>query len=213
MDVSHQMEGYAVVRVRVPAGEAPKGPMRDVEVAWENFLDGTSGRARIPDAGPWNEADVKRERGEALLDTALISVTPGGIFVRPHAPESDDPRTFVIDAKGQRTSMEYPNWSVFLAEMDVEIRSDAALVSGRPTAVGTTNEESWGPLTMALASRADDGKGPWGAVFTTLGPGTTSEGERIARNDWSYLGTTSVGAVSVFSVPKESFAAAFFYPY
>ena len=57
-----QVEGYAVVRVAYPtdAKGKPKvgAPLRNVEVAWENFLEGTSARARIPDAGPLEREDI-----------------------------------------------------------------------------------------------------------------------------------------------------------
>ena len=61
--------------------------MRGIEVAWENFLDGTSGRATIPDAGPFELGDIKTNRPLAF-DTALLSVSLNGIFVRPHSPSA-----------------------------------------------------------------------------------------------------------------------------
>ncbi len=49
---THQVEGAAAVRYRVPqARGASGGSLRDVEVVWENLLDGQHERAILPDAG------------------------------------------------------------------------------------------------------------------------------------------------------------------
>src|SRR5262249_5113347 len=79
VDVSHQMEGYAAARLRAPVdakGELrPGATMRDVEVAWENYMDGTSGHATIPDAGPFDKADLSAIEEHATLKHALLSVS------------------------------------------------------------------------------------------------------------------------------------------
>jgi hypothetical protein len=210
-DVSHQMEGYAATRVRLPEGPKLAGlPMRDVEVAWENYLDGSSGRQRIADAGPFNDRDVKPDNGRALLDTGLVSVTPGGIFVRPHAPESKNALTFLLDAKGKRETFDYPAWPDKSFERGLEVRPDAALVNGRPIAVGTVDDEVGPPITLLLAQRTASGS--WATTATSIAPGATEENDRLTRIDWTY-GAGAVGVVAVTSEPVIGRASATFQPF
>src|SRR5262249_832075 len=73
--LSHQIEGSLAVRAGIPVDAKgvfkPGGPMRNVEVVWENFEDGTSGRARIADAGACEKGDVGMEDGAYTLVTGL----------------------------------------------------------------------------------------------------------------------------------------------
>jgi hypothetical protein len=181
--------------------------MRDIEVAWENYLDGTSGRARIPDAGVFSDRDVKPDNGRDLLDTGLVSVTPGAIFVRPHAVESKNALTFLIDPKGKRETFDYPVWPDKSFERALEVRPDAALVDGRPIAVGTVDDEAGVPVTMLLARRTADGT--WAPTATSIAPGSTGENDRLTRIDWTY-GAGAVGVLTVTSEPMLGRATATF---
>src|SRR5262249_22004586 len=113
LDVSHQMEGYAAARVRLPIDgrrEIRYGtPIQNVEVAWENYIDGTSGRATIPDAGPIQPDDVKVVGGREVLANALLSVSLRSVFVRPHAPTVSS-LTFLLDPAGHAQRFDYPKW-------------------------------------------------------------------------------------------------------
>ncbi|WP_437652295.1 hypothetical protein [Sorangium sp. So ce1182] len=87
-NVTAQMEGYAVARVRLPGGAAKLGaPMRNVEVAWENWIEGTSGRGAIPDAGPFELGDVK------VVPDAARQPPPAAARPQPGAPAAARPRT------------------------------------------------------------------------------------------------------------------------
>ncbi len=211
MDVSHQMEGYAAIRVRLPKETGASTPLRDIEVAWENYVDGVSGRARIPDAGALVASDVKHESRRELFDTALISVTPGSIFVRPHNVASSNPLTFLLDPRGKRTTFSYPTWASILPKGAPELRSDAALIEGQPLAVGTLVDDDISPLTMLLAKQEPGAT--WVATATTLAPGSTVDNLRLSRNDWTYLGPSTIGALVAMSEPQEGLASASFYPF
>ncbi|MRG97989.1 hypothetical protein [Polyangium spumosum] len=216
MDVSHQMEGYAVARVRLPpqkSAEGPRasGPMRDIELAWENFMDGTTAKVRLPDAGVFKDGDVKADGARFRLDTALISVTPGALFFRPHAPESRDALTFLLDPKGKRRTFPYPLWTKLLPKDVTDIRTDAVLAGGQPLAVASVDDDDTGPLTFLLARQGEGGA--WSTAAMSLGPGSTDDGARLARSDWSYLGSTTLGDLVVYSEPRAGFAAASFHPF
>ncbi|MDI1482404.1 hypothetical protein [Polyangium sp. y55x31] len=216
MEVSHQTEGYAVARVRLPPPKSPDGPraagpMRDVELAWENFMEGTTAKVRLPDAGAFTHADVKADGARWLLDTALISVTPGALFLRPHAPESRQDLTFLLDAKGKQKTFPYPTWSTFLPKGVTDFRMDAVLADGKPLAVATLSDDDAGPLTFLLAHQGEGGA--WSANGMSLAPGTSADGERLARSDWSYIGSTTLGDLVVYSEPRVGFAAASFHAF
>ncbi|MDI1447138.1 hypothetical protein [Polyangium sp. 6x1] len=215
IEVSHQTEGYAAARVRLPPQKSPDGPratgpMRDVELAWENFMEGTTAKVRLPDAGAFTSGDVKADGARWLLDTALISVTPGALFLRPHAPESREDLTFLLDPKGKQKTFPYPKWSTFLPKGVVDFRVDAVLADGKPIAVATFADDA-DPFTFLLARQGENGA--WSANAMTLAPGPTSSGERLARSDWSYIGSTTLGDLVVYSEPHAGFAAASFHPF
>ncbi|MDC3957345.1 hypothetical protein [Polyangium jinanense] len=216
MEVSHQTEGYAVARVRLPPPKSPEGPratgpMRDVELAWENFMEGTTAKVRLPDAGAFTSGDVKADGARWQLDTALISVTPGALFLRPHAPESRQDLTFLLDPKGKQKTFPYPTWSTFLPKGVTDFRMDAVLADGKPLAVATLSDDDAGPLTFLLARQGEGGT--WSANGMSLAPGTSPDGERLARSDWSYIGSTTLGDLVVYSEPRAGFAAASFHAF
>ncbi|MDI1432379.1 hypothetical protein [Polyangium sorediatum] len=216
MEVSHQMEGYAVARVRLPpqkSAEGPRaaGPMRDVELVWENYMDGTTAKVRLPDAGTFTSGDVKADGTRWLLDTALISVSPGAIFFRPHAPKSRQDLMYLLDPKSKPRTLPYPAWSTFLPKGVVDFRMDAVLADGKPLAVATFSDDDNGPITVLLARQGE--AGAWSTHAMSLAPGTTADGERLARSDWSYIGGTTLGDLVVYSEPRAGFAAASFHPF
>ncbi|HRI63946.1 MAG TPA: hypothetical protein PK156_06900 [Polyangium sp.] len=214
VDVSMQVEGYAAARIRLPAGDRPTGPMRNVEVGWENFFDGTSRQTTIPDAGTFLDGDVKRDDGRRYLDTGLMSVTSSAIFVRPHAKETKDERMFLIDTKGNRAAPSFPNWRSLLQIGQTNFRDDTALAEGKPIAVGTVSDienDSAGTLTMVLAPPVENGLSK--ATATSLFPPTSADHQRVLDHDWTYRGPTEVGVVGVMSEPQMHRATALFLPF
>ncbi|WP_437679347.1 hypothetical protein [Sorangium sp. So ce131] len=175
--ITAQMEGYAAARVRLPGGAAkPGAPMRNVEVAWENWMEGTSGRGVIPDAGPFEPGDVKvvpraarqppagaRPRPgapgaapppEDLFDPALLSVSVRGIFVRPHSGGAPSQLTFFYEPSGKLQRFDFPLWPASGLRGSLDVRADAVLADGQPVGVGMVRQLSNGPVTaMLLAHR------------------------------------------------------------
>ncbi|WP_438000185.1 hypothetical protein WMF26_10220 [Sorangium sp. So ce185] len=177
-NLTAQMEGYAAARVRIPGGAAkPGAPMRNVEVAWENWLDGTSGRGVIPDAGPFELGDVKPAADAArnappgarpqpgqrrtpapppedFYDPALLSVSLRGIFLRPHSGSAHSELTFFYEPSGKLQRFDFPSWPASGLHGSLDVRADAVLADGQPVGVGMVRQASNGPVTaMLLAHR------------------------------------------------------------
>gem|GEM_PF-6926699 len=214
VDVTYQVEGYAAARVRLPEGDRLTGPMRNVEIAWENFVDGTSKQTTIPDAGEFGQGDIRPTDDRHVFDTGLLSITAGAIFVRPHSQESTDARTFLLDAKGKRSVYSYPNWRELLWFGKSNFASDSAVVEGQPMAVGTVGNidgDMFGPLTMVFARANADGS--WKATATSLFPSTSKDRLRLLTHDWTYRGGSEVGVAAISSEPRAGRAAAMFFPF
>ncbi|MGK4006733.1 hypothetical protein WMF31_29195 [Sorangium sp. So ce1036] len=186
-NVTLQMEGYAAARVRLPAGGGRPGePMRHVELAWENFMDGTSGRGVIPDAGPFELGDVKPVPGAArrapagarsgpgpagaaprpmpplddLFDPALLSVSLRGIFLRPHSGSARSALTFFYEPSGKLQRFDFPLWPASGLRGSLDVRADAVLADGQPVGVGMLRQSLNGPVTaMLLAHRPASASG------------------------------------------------------
>ena len=209
LDLSHQMEGYAGARVRFttdPKGEVKLGsPMRGIEVAWENFIDGTSGRATIPDAGPFELGDIKTNRSLAF-DPALLSVSLNGIFVRPHSPSARSGLTFFLEPGGKTARFDYPGWpNRGLGNRNLTFRDDAVLAGGQMLAVGM--ERADGPFTaLLLASRAS---GTWTTTASAVAPKPGDHPDLVAHTDWAYTGT-SIGVTALVADSKSGRAWATF---
>src|SRR5262249_1673354 len=110
--LSHQMEGYAAARLAFPVeknGEIKPGtPMKNVDVIWENYMEGTSGRARIAEAGVLGKTDVSIGMGDYFYDTGMIPVTVRGGVVRPHSTRSRSAAAFFLDAAGKSERFTLP---------------------------------------------------------------------------------------------------------
>jgi hypothetical protein len=81
-----QVEGAAALRYKVPGtpGAAPTR-LSNVEVAWENLLEGRRGRGVITDAGDTLPGDFSKGEGMARhAQPDLLSIASGGIYVRVH---------------------------------------------------------------------------------------------------------------------------------
>lgn len=214
VDISRQIEGYVVSRVRVPEAGKTGVPMRNIEVAWENFFDGTSKQTTIPDAGLFEEGDIKPIDDLRFFDPALVSVTAGAVFIRPHARDSSDTRLFLLDSKGKRTTPAFLDWKD-IASFDLpNLHGDMALVEGKPMAIGTfepKDGEAPGPLTLIMAPSVEGGLSK--AKATALFPPSSEENERLLNQDWTYRGSSEVGVVGLESEPEANWARAFFFPF
>lgn len=212
-----QHEGYAVVRVSVPAEpkpappakpdpkkkppepkkkppepkKKPPAPMRGVEVAWENYFEGTSGRARIADAGVFEPGDVGYDDE---LRAALTSITSRGIFVHPHRRERAP--AFFIDASGRVTPYQPHAWpSSSPVGGSLNVRADASALSGELLDVallGHEGEDGW--TTVALAHHKGTGTGASVEVNAIgLLPPRPPASPLWAYSAWSWTSKTPVG--------------------
>lgn len=214
VDVSLQVEGYAAARVRAPEADKPNGPMRNVEVAWENYFDGTSKQTTIPDVGTFDRNDVHQIGPLYVLDTGLMSVAAGAIFVNPHSHGSGEKRLFLLDAQGKRSTPVFPEWPSLLKFGETNLHGDTAIVEGKPMAVGTVEKflgNELGPLTMILASTEE--KGLSRATAMALFLPTEANRARALDQDWTYRGATEVGVVGLVSEPRAGRASGMFLPY
>jgi hypothetical protein len=96
---SLQVEGAAALRFRVPTAAA--APLTDIEVAWDNLLEGQHRRAVIPDAGAALPGDFVRGDGPARrAQPDLVSIASGGIFVRVHRQPQQDQVSYFLNGTG-----------------------------------------------------------------------------------------------------------------
>lgn len=214
VDISRQVEGYAAARVRIPDGGKPTGPMRNVEIGWENFFDGTSKQTTLPDAGMFGNGDIQRSDNRPYLETSFMSVSTGSIFINPHAPESLERRLYLLEARGKRSTPVFPEWPSLLEFGETTIHGDAAIVEGKPMAIGTVEKfenDSSSPVTMVLASPLENGLSK--ATAMSLFLPTLSDGSRVLAHDWTYRGATEVGVVGIESEPRAARARAVYLPY
>jgi hypothetical protein len=96
--LSLQVEGVAALRYRVATPKDPR--LTDVEVGWENLVEGRVRFARLPDGGPYRPGDY--ESGPAGWQTArphLLSIATGGIYLRLHASAGDAQTTWFLDGR------------------------------------------------------------------------------------------------------------------
>jgi hypothetical protein len=97
---STQVEGAAAIRYRAPETSG-NAALTGVEVAWENFLEGKSGRGKIPNAGPYAPGDYSRSSvGGQSANVDLLSVAQGGVYLRAHSRNRSDQPTYFLDGRG-----------------------------------------------------------------------------------------------------------------
>ncbi|APR83422.1 Hypothetical protein A7982_08771 [Minicystis rosea] len=225
-----QHEGFAAVRVAVPVdaktGKPKLGaPMRNVEVAWENFLEGTSGRARIADAGPIEATDVvlseapstRRGSNETLADVlhaSLISISSRGIFVHPHQ-RATGPQAFFIDAAGRVTRYDpytFPSASPVSGSLD--IRTDASAVGGEQLAVGLLRDSDGEWASLALGRRRGSGTAATTSVSAlSLLPPRPSPALLPAYTSWGWSPKAPVGVMALVADPAHAKAWSHFIPF
>jgi hypothetical protein len=93
---SLQVEGVAALRYRV--GKAAGSRLTDLEVGWENLIEGHLGRMRIGDGGAYQPGDYEAGPGGWQLGRPdLVSIAEGGLYLRLHAKARDAQETWFLD--------------------------------------------------------------------------------------------------------------------
>lgn len=96
---STQVEGAAALRY--PAPEAGITALKNVEVSWNNLLEGKVVRQRIADAGPAGVNDYTRSGfGAQRAQPNLLSIASGGIYLRIHYSQGESQPTLFLDGRG-----------------------------------------------------------------------------------------------------------------
>ena len=207
--ISFQMEGYAVARVAVPVekdGTVKAGaPMRNVEVAWENYMEGTAARGRIPDAGRFDAKDVTPDN--ALL-AGLITVSVKGMVLNPHASREAH-SAFLFDAAGKVSRVDLPTFPDVGLEGRLDARDDVALDGGVPLGVALVRDSTGDVTSILLAHRAQD---RWDISALALAP-PRNDGPLVSHADWTYGSRTSIGLTSLTADRKRPRAWAVFQPF
>ncbi len=216
-DVSRQMEGYAAVRVALSVeknGELKAGaPMRNVEIGWANFMEGSVGHAKIPDAGAFEPDDVAGDRGERTLSTTLTTVMPHGILVTPHGQRARNRASYLFDTAGKMERVELPVFPSTGLHGQLDLRTDAVWADARLVAVGMTHD-SIGETTGLLLGRRSSAPGGqsdrWDLVAHSLLPGHTAESPLLTHTDWTYAGKAIIGITSLVADRQRPRAWAYF---
>ena len=210
--ISPQMEGYGVARARYAVnadGELKVGtPMLGVEIAWENYMDGTSGRRTLADAGLFEEGDVALLGKYSLLQPGLISVSPRGIFFRPHRGSAT---TFFLDVDNKTDRFQYPSWPEQGLGRDLGVHGDIVFTEGQYVGVALIEQPAIAATAYFLARRGgpagSPGKAaisaapdPWEIRATSLGP---PDRDLVSITDWTYAGP-ALGITTLIADPKRS---------
>ena len=93
-----QVEGAAALRYRAPDPRSPSAHLTEVEVAWDNLLEGKITRARLADGGAYSPGDF--ERGSSIAQVArpdLVSIAERGLYLRIHARGRERQPTLFFD--------------------------------------------------------------------------------------------------------------------
>ena len=206
--LSFQMEGYAAVRAPVPTekdGTAkPGAPLRNVEVAWENFMEGSVGRGKIADAGPFDPHDAT---ADGALHPSLITVSVKGMVLAPHAARS--PRTaFLFDLSGKVSSIDLPEIPDVGLEGQLDARNDVTLEGGVPLGTAMVRDENGDVTAILLGRRAQD---HWETSVLSLAP-ARGDGPLISHADWTYGSRSAIGVTSLTADRRRPRAWAVFQP-
>ena len=206
--LSFQMEGYAAVRAAIPVekeGDAsPVAPLRNVEVAWENFMEGSSGRGKIADAGPFDLHDATTD-GARLW--SLITVSVKGLVLAPHVARS--PRTaFLVDLAGKVSKIELPVFPDVGLDGHLDVRGDVTLENGVPLGTAMVRDDS-GDITAILLGR--HAQNSWEISALSLAP-SRGDGPLLSHADWTYGSRSSIGMTSLTADRRRPRAWAVFQP-
>jgi hypothetical protein len=214
-----EYEGYAAARVPVPVDAQGKpqagASMRNLEVVWENYLEGAQSRAKIPDAGPFEKGDVtlgevKSGRGDDgelvyvadVLHATLLSITSHGIFVRPHARTQRAVEIFV-DGAGRvdlREATPWPSTSPLGPTLD--FRAEAAAVGGNLFGLGLLRDDGdWGAVSLA---RRPGAAGPWAYSAASILPPHAVSGPLLMHASMAWSPKLPVAVFGLVADPAHA---------
>ncbi|HEY3493186.1 MAG TPA: hypothetical protein VGK73_00815 [Polyangiaceae bacterium] len=93
-----QVEGAAALRYRAPDPRVASAHLTDVEIVWNNLLEGRVTRARLADGGAYSPGDFERGAGVAQIARPdLVSIAERGLYLRLHARGRDRQATLFLD--------------------------------------------------------------------------------------------------------------------
>lgn len=105
---NYQVEGAAAIRYAVADTTTN---LKNVEVVWSNLFEGHLVKAKVVDAGPTTPSDFVRTGWAAnRAQPAMMSISAGGIYVRPHGGSRDNQTTLFLDGRSV-TSIPANSWS------------------------------------------------------------------------------------------------------
>lgn len=183
-----QIEGEAMARAKLaPAGAgAGQRLVKDVEIAWENFEEGTTGHATLADAGvPESSMVIERMADDRYLHMDVLSISPKGIFVRATAAGAMS----FMEPSGKARLFDPPPWPESVtrgAEVDP---GDALNVDGTFVMTTTFDGRSDGMPEALLLGRPPEGTkagDPWTPFAVTVAPPSTLSLQ--ASMGWTYEG-------------------------
>jgi hypothetical protein len=95
-----QVEGAAALRYSVPGPLSNGAEIRNVEVAWDNLLEGKVHHGILPAAGPYRPGDFEENSGVSQkANPALISISAESVYVRIHNALGDAQPTYFLDGR------------------------------------------------------------------------------------------------------------------
>jgi hypothetical protein len=206
--LSFQMEGYAAVRAAIPwekdGTTKPGASLRNVEVAWENFMEGSTGRGKIADAGPFDPHDATTD---GVLFPSLITVSVKGLVLAPHAAPS--PRSaFLVDLAGKVSRVDLPELPEVGLEGHLDVRGDVTLEGGVPFGTALVRDENGDVTAILLGKNAQNSHE---ISVLSLAP-ARGDGPLISHADWTYGSRTSIGVTSLTADRRRPRAWATFEP-
>jgi hypothetical protein len=197
--VVRQVEGGAALRYRTPEAR-DSAQILDVEVAWNNLLEGTLRRARIPSAGAYQPGDYIKSNGRTqTAQPNLLSIATGGVYVRLHQAASTDQVAYYLDGR-RVTTVPRMSWPAALGH---RAHSEMARVGGQDAHLLVAGDGA----VVALARLSS---GNWEPAACTIGleqPGLFGLTQLV---DITYLGgqpaihfmlSAAAGAVQAFAFP------------
>ena len=206
---SDQVEGAAAVRFSTANDRG------DLEIAWANLFEGQVSRAVIAGAEPPapnvnfspRPAPVTALPNVSIAGTArvtLLSITAGGIFVRPLLA-SGDPPLYFVDHRGRVEKSGYPGFpSITLDGQTLGAVVDAVRVDGKSVPVANVRPDGQAHDALTGDSVGLVRARPRGHGFVfdalSLAPSTQSPFRVTTSTGFSYLGD-----VPLYVVRTESF--------
>ncbi|MFO0588645.1 MAG: hypothetical protein U0441_13935 [Polyangiaceae bacterium] len=189
-----QIEGISLARVAIdPMSPTDDGApwtdrrIRNLEVAWDNFEAGVTGHATIPDAGTYARYTIGASGDDrfSYLQMAMLSVSPGGMFVRAAGQNE----AFFVEDGGKARAFRFPDLPTEVLSQTQLGGGDAVHVDGTFIAnVDAYSQSSPLELLVLLRPPAKGSKPnePWTPWAQLLAPGTVYQERRYTRRDWTY---------------------------